>query len=424
LAATRAHHDRWPAGRAAAGLRRGVVTALWATALLALGACGGATGGSLATSRPGGEGSPTERYVASLRLAALGRVEARGGLDEVAAEHFRAAYRKHPAVEYLLAAARSAERAKLYAEAHDALRQALLHVLPADERARTDQEVARLEPLVPPGLVRVTVQVAPEGARVELSRQQPGDPKEAGRSFDRVVLGTGWVFLQPGTWAVHSTAKGFQSELQTVTLQPDGAELVSVALHVEDTGPQLADPRPRAKRPDEALQPDGAKPQEPEGPVVQFNMDRTPKRSAAHTWGPIGLSVVGVAGIGAGGWFGFQAAQNGLAANDLISQKLPKAQYDTQLGEHVTKAQDNARLANYAFAGGGALVALGTLWWWLAPDDKPKDEVAPKLGTGPGGRAAIGGVAKRSGLPSIVRALRRPPAVALQPNGFGLHWSF
>ncbi len=384
--------------------------------MLTLVGCGGATGGTLATGRPGGEGSPTERYVASLRLSALGRVEARGGLDEVAAEHFRAAYRKHPAVEYLLAAARSAERAKLYAEAHDALRQALLHELPPDERARTDQEVARLEPLVPPGLVRVTVQVIPEGARVELSRQQPGDPprdpKLAGRGYDRVVLGTGWVFLQPGTWAVHSTARGYQSELQTVTLQPDGAELVAVALSVEDTGPQLADPRPRQKRPDDGTLPDDRKTPEPEGPVVQFNMDKTPKRSAAHTWGPLGLSVLGVAGIGAGGWFGFQAAQNGLAANDLVNQKLPKSQYDAQLGEHVTSAQDNARLANYAFIGGGALVALGTLWWWLAPEDKPQDDPGPKLGASAGAQ------------PSLARALRQPPKVTLQPQGFGLHWSF
>ena len=381
---------------------------------LAVAACGGHLGGSLASGRAGAEPSPTERYVASLRLAALGRVETRGGLDEMAAEHFRAAYRKHPAVEHLVAAAKAAERGKLFAEAHDSMRRALQHELVPDDRVRAEQEVARLEALVPPALVRVTVQVAPEGARVELTRQNGGSSPKASRGYDRLVLGSGWVFLQAGTWAVHSTNRGYQSELQTIQLQADGGELVAVALQLEDTGPQLADPaRPKGTRPEELLGPDENKTPELQGPVVEFNMDTKPKRSAVHTWGPLGLSVLGVVAVGGGGWFGFQAAQNGLAASDLGNQKLSKAQYDSDLSFYVGAAQSNAELANYAFIGGGALLALGSVWWWLAPSAKTADDaVAPKMA----------GAARR---PSTLAAIaRRLPVPTVVPHGFGLHWSF
>lgn len=379
--------------------------------------CGGQTGGSLAAGRSGAEISPTERYVQSLRLAALGRVESRGGEDEMASEHFRAAYRKHELADYLLQAAKSAEHAKLYAEAHDSMRRVLLHDLAAEDRSRAEAEVARLAALVPPGLVRVAVQVAPEGARVELTRQQPGELRRdgknpAGRPYDRLVLGSGWVFLAPGTWAVYSAAKGYQSELQTLNLAPDSAELVAVSLQVEDTGPQLADPtRPKgAKKPDEEIGPDEKKPPEPEGPVVQFNMDTTPKRSKVHTYGPMGLSVLGVAALGAGGWFGYQAVQNGQAANDLTSQGLSKTQYDSDLQFYLAAAQSNAQRSNYAFIGGGALVALGTLWWWLAPTESAD--------SGPA-KAVLHLPAPRSPLRAV-----SAPTVLPAASGLQLHWSF
>ncbi len=396
--------------------------ALVLVVLILTSACGGQTGGTLATGRLNTEGSPTERYAASLRLAALGRVELRAGADEMAAEHFKAAYRKHPHPDYLLAAARAAEKAKLYAEAHDALRRAQDHDLAADERSRVAAELVRLEPLVPPGLVRVTVQVQPEGARVELTRQMPGEPAKgagaAARSFDRVVLGTGGVFLQAGTWAVYSTARGYQSELQTVQVAPDGGEFVAVALGLEDTGPQLAEPvKSRIKKPDGVGVPEDKKVPEPDGPVVEFGMTTKPKRSSIHTWGPLVSSALGVVAVGAGGWFGFQATQNGADANDLQAQGLSKAAYDSDFAFYRQQTESNAQLANYAFIGGGALVAIGSLWWMLAPSaDAAADE-------GPKPKMTDAGSASRS-LIAQGRSGWRPPTLVVLPTGAGLSWTF
>ena len=390
----------------------GVLCAL-VVSFVAVAGCGGQTGGTLATGRLNTEGSPTERYSASLRLAALARVELRAGADEMAAEHFKAAYRKHPHADYLLAAAKAAEKAKLYAEAHDALRRCQTHDLPAEERARVTAEIARLAPLVPPQLIRVTVQVQPDGARVELTRQLPGESAKVvgngARPFDRVVLGTGGVYLAAGMWAVYSTAKGYQSELQTVQVAPDGGEFVAVALAVEDTGPQLADPlRSKLKKPEDGLNPDDKKPPEPEGPVVEFGMAKTPKRSSVHTWGPLVASALGVVAVGAGGWFGFQATQNGAQANDLHNQGLSKADYDSNFAFYRQQTESNAQLANYALIGGGTMLAIGTLWWMLAPsqDATPNDGAAPKL---------------TEATPKFPLAL---PRLTLAPGGAGLAWTF
>lgn len=369
-------------------------------AVWAVGCGGGLSDVSLGKPEP--EVATPARYAAALRLAALARVEARAGSDEVAAEHFRAAYRKYPDVGFLLAYARSAERAKLYAEAHDALRRALTHALADDEKTRINNEVERLQPLVPAGLVRVAIQVSPEGARVELTRQQAGaagrDPKKngPGRTVDRVVLGTGWLFLQPGSWAIYSTAKGYQSDLSSLQVTPEGAELVAVGLSPEDAGPQFADTtRPKVVR-QEGPDLEPKKPEE--GPVVEFQAPARPSRSRIHSIGPVVVSALGVLAVGAGGYFGWQATEQAKQANALLPSD---SGYHDDFATFRTSVNNNAMLANYAFIGGGALVGLGTLWWLLAPSKTTAAADRP------------------SGAPVAARLL---PAVQLTPSGVALNW--
>ena len=363
------------------------------------------------------------RYAAALRLAALGRVEARAGTDELAAEHFRAAYRMHPLAEFLLAYAQSAERGKLYAESHEALRRALTHALTAEERTRVTADVARLQPLVPAGLVRVAVQVAPAGARLELTRQLPGakveDPRKAGaaRTWDRVMLASGGIYLPAGTYAVYATARGYQSEMQTLQVAREGAELIAVSLAAEDAGPQLAERvRHTAKPPEPEDKLEGKPQPEVQGPVVEFGVQRKPGRSAIHTWGPLGTSALGVLAIGVGGYFGWQVTEQAAQANALTGQGLSKADYQANLDFYKAQARSQRDLTNYSFIGGGALLAVGTLWWALAPSSRS----AATAGSEPTGAQ----VHDRGGARPAAASVLAAPQVNVSPTGMALQWTF
>lgn len=358
-----------------------------------LSACGGAqvdAGPTAAAVADDGTSAAT-RYAAALRLGALARVEARAGLDEMASEHYRAAYRVHPELTFVLAQAQAAERARLYAEAHDAAARALMHRMTGEQRAALDGEVKRLAALVPQDLHRVAVQVAPDGARVELRlvRTAPAgdkkDPVAVASGPDRTVLTSGGIWLKAGTWNVESGARGYQSELRTIQVGR-GGELLTVALKPDEAGPALAvsrkrppvelQPGPKQAQPDPKAAPGpdvvrkvlpetepGAEPKlQPQlpGPTVKFGYEEPPRRSALSRYGPIATSMLGVAALGVGGYFGYQATTYATTVNAL---QPGSKKYATDFAFYKAEIDANSKLANYAFIGGGALVAVGTLWW-------------------------------------------------------------
>jgi hypothetical protein len=213
--------------------------------LALLTACGGAAqsvgqSGRLDVTGPTGP----ERYAQAVRLAALARVEARAGLEQLAAEHWRAATRLGGEPIWVVEQAEAQERARLYAEARETATRALARDLSPAEKQRIDQLFARVTPQIPVGLVRVPILVRPEGARVELSRAD----RKSRRGAERVLIGTGHAWLAPGTWAVETTAKGFNSELRTVQVDGDG-NLVAIALVPEDQGPAMATAQPDQEAP-------------------------------------------------------------------------------------------------------------------------------------------------------------------------------
>lgn len=471
------------AGRAGRlGWRRAAAWLTLPSVLLAsLAGCGGAAEQVRLGEETIADEPRPQRYAAALRLAAVARVEARAGLDELASEHFRAAYRKHEDAAFLLAGAVAAERARLYAEASDMLREALTHELPKEQRSKAESDLARVAPQVPTGLVRVPIQVAPEGARVELTRSEPGQTRPAGSKPDRVVLVSGWVFLQPGTWSIYSTARGFQPELQTVKVVRSGSSIVQVALRPEDRGPSVADPtrpsrddrsvaepgptspetdpgredgsddgsdvaaasdtpapvKPETKpvvKPETKPKPEPVvvkkpkpKPVDPdptepgldpgEGPTVEVDVAHGPQ--GIHKWGPYATAGLGVALLGAGGYFGYTAQQSGQDASDLGSQNLSPAAYDSQFTKLVQQAEDQALFANLAFAGGGLLLAAGTAWWWFAPVAKPvvRPESARPRESG-AWKAPPAGKAVSTSRGSLL------PQVLASPRSFGFRWDF
>ena len=81
------------------------------------------------------------------------------------------------------------------------------------------------------------------------------------------------------------------------------------------------------------------------------------------TWGPIITAGLGVAALGAGGYFYSTAVTHQGYANDL-NEKSPN--YDKNFDEQVGLARDNLDLANWSLIGGGTLVGLGTAWFVLS----------------------------------------------------------
>lgn len=341
--------------------------------LVALTACGGGQANGNLAPRHGIEVdlSAPEKYAAALRMAALARVEARAGLDELAAEHFRGAYKLHETPPFLFAYGQAAERAKLYAEAHEAAVRALSHDLSDEQRKVLEDNEKRLAALVPPNVQRVAILVQPEGARVELSRE--GFDK--GRGPERTVIGSGEVFLLPGTWHLETSAKGWSSELRTFQVGGGEGDVIAIQLHREDEGPALVGtPNPKQPKVIEKRripEPQPEKKVEPgPGPtIVVEEHPKAPQRGFLSKYGPVTTTVLGVLAVGAGGWFGYQTQVAATNANDVLpgGANYNAKTYRALSQDYLDQANQNARLAQGLFVGGGVLLAAGTLWWVLSP---------------------------------------------------------
>ncbi len=420
----------------AAHPRFGFFAAMLSVSLLFLGGCGAAANEAWRDTQVESlEPSGPQRYVDALRSAALGRVEMRAGQDAVAGEHFRRAYRSHAEVGFLLAYADAAERAGLFAESSEAAQRALLYPLDDEQRLKVQAQVTRLQPQIVPGLIAVAVNVRPENARVELSQSASDGQKRL-----RIVIGPSRVFLQPGTWSVESTSKGFNSEMRTFQVGGPEGNLLAIALQVEDNGPALVGtPHPDqpekivkkpiepekkpdvvVKKPDPDEEPDETPlvkapdlkptPRDEKGPIVTYeDKNAPPKRSFLHKWGPIATSALGVAALGGGGYFGYRAKQSGDTANAL-SPSDPK--YSNLLNQYADNATANAKLATYSFIGGGVLLAAGTLWMFFAPTA----DVPPPP---PTGKPAV---RVPPAAPALAEVLL--PSVGVTPSSLSFSWKF
>ncbi len=83
-----------------------------------------------------------------------------------------------------------------------------------------------------------------------------------------------------------------------------------------------------------------------------------------HRYGPFIVAGVGVATVGAGGYFGYEAMDTATRVKNL-DQSSPN--YTTNFNTFADYAKQQGLFANVMFATGGALVAGGALWWLLAP---------------------------------------------------------
>ena len=235
-----------------------VTILLLSSLLLLLSACGTAPTLVQDTQRLDAEGlTGPARYTQALRWTALARVEARAGADQMASQHLRAATRLGGEPAWLLEQAEAEERAKLFAEARDTAQRALLRDLLPTEKLRAEAVISRVTPQIQQGLVRVAILVRPEGARVELNRADAKRRRNyaGGAGAERVLIGTGYAWLVPGTWTLETTQKGFNSELRTIQVGAD-ANLVAIALTAEDQGPALVNQNPGGNPPTPVVVPE------------------------------------------------------------------------------------------------------------------------------------------------------------------------
>lgn len=380
-------------------LRAGLVLAL--VALLT--ACGAAP-----VERPKRKLAPyaaepdTLRLPQSLRLAALARVHQRAGFDAVAAEYFRGAYRAYPQLGHILDYAQASERARHFAEAHAAYSEALQHVLSEDQRKRIVGEVERLKTLVSPSLVPVAVQVQPRGTRVAFT-VAGGDERP-----QRVVLGDGTVWLRPGTYKIVGSAPEHHGMKRSFRVGAHERQLLAVHLRrqtltsstiaggkpapvptgtvkdVPETAPVAVAPKepvevaaqagtpaaaveqpapPTSEQPAPVAAADPAPAADGAGAADEIIEEPAPTASSGRGlafWGPVVTAGLGVAGLGAGGYFGYLAITHAGFANDLN----PKSgNYEKNLAEQTQLTQDNAKYATWALIGGGAMAVAGTAWF-------------------------------------------------------------
>ncbi len=391
---------RQPGDTAHGGSAYAALAALLVASLVMQTACGGGQAETRLAPRPGIEVdmSAPEKYAMALRMAALARVETRSGQDELAAEHFRAAYKLHETTQFLFAFGQAAERAGLHAEAHEAARRALTHDLSDEQRKSIEDNVKRLAALVPPGLQRVAILVKPQGARVELSREAVGHAAVERRGPERIVIGSGEVFLKPGTWHLETSAKGFSSELRTFEVGGAEGDVIAIQLHLEDQGPALVG-TPNAKQPkviEKRLLPDGQekKVEVKPGPTVYVETHPAPPQQGfVSKYGPVGTTILGVLAVGAGGWFGYQTQVAGDNANAVLpgGADYNAKTYRQDNLDYLDQANQNALLAQGLFIGGGALIAVGTVWWMLSPSAATAP--APELSAAPEPSFTLSGVA-------------------------------
>lgn len=340
--------------------------------------------------------------VRAARHAALARVEARSGLSARAAEHFRAAYRAQPRLDYLLSYAEAAEKSGWLAEARDAYAEALHHDIDDVRKAQLEKKRDAIAARVPASLLPVLIEATPADAVI---RVIPSDTLGA----PRLVIGSARVHLAPGRYTVETTADGFHPEKTELRVGDDGA-LYTVALRerrLEDlpiAGSAIVQRAPEpAPRPEPAPEPQQEPKREPRDIAAKEPQpDRTPepkpepkpeprdktvvakkpelqpmdpeagkpdpgvrKRAPAggkgfvREVGPWAVVGLGVAGIGAASVMGAKALGTRTRANDLDPASPT---YRQDLDSHVSDARSQAKLATALFATGGAVVLAGGAW--------------------------------------------------------------
>jgi len=362
---------------------------------------------ALATGRPALADYPT-----ALREAARARMHERAQEHALAADGFRRAFDQFPDLAFLYTYAAAAERAGWYAEAESAWRKVLRYALSEEDRARADGEATRLKSLVPKDMVRVAVQVTPHHARLVFE-------SDKGK---RAMSSGGEIYLRSGRYKVSIQAAEHGSETRTIYVGTRPAETFAVVLKhgggtvvVPDKKPDDKKPddrKPDDKKPDDKKpdlvekKPDTKKPDKDPDPFPDEQIERRPGRTSGRgfLWGatPWISAGIGVAAIGAAGYFGWRATDDAAVANGF--NPADKG-YSTKVAGQIDYAKQDALLATIGLAVGGAFVVGSALLFTLRPStsSEARADEPPEPGFSLGARGAPRLVFDGTGLRALVR---------------------
>jgi len=163
------------------------------------------------------------------------------------------------------------------------------------------------------------------------------------------------VVVDPGTYTIEASARGYRSWSTTVELHREGAvETVSVPALEPEPVPVAAAPVTAA-------------------PVAVVHRERSALRTWALVTGAVGIGV-GVTGLGVGAyaWSEWQGTRDpAVCDHSNICSPAGQAQ--------IASARSHARTSTYLVAAGGATVAASLVMLWISPQATEHTVVAPTL---------------------------------------------
>lgn len=232
-----------------------------------------------------------------------------------------------------------------------------------DRQQFARDKVAELEK----SLSRLTIALAP-GAGV------PGlEIKHDGEEVGHALLGTA-VPVDPGTHVIEASAPGRTSWASKVAVGPAAAITVEI--------PRLGEP---------TKYPEPGKPSKPKSPVAasptEAPRDEVPDPGKTRRMLGIGVGVAGLAGVGAGLFFGKQAMSSW---DDAKSAGCDDDGHCPQAGlDKLDDAHSKATIATIAVAAGVAAIAGGIVLYLTAPSAPETVSLAPWI-DGSGGGIVVG----------------------------------
>jgi hypothetical protein len=256
-------------------------------------------------------------------------------------------------------------------EAFDAYQRYLAdgrEAVPAARRAEVEKEMARQKSRI----ALIEIYGLPDGARVHVDGKEMGKAPVAA-SF-RVAV---------GKHAITVTAEGFEPAASEVTVAGEDHRMFSMALTRQATPAPVATAAPVVPvAPIAPVSP-------PMAMVSQTAPSPSPGMSKLRITGIVGVAV-GVAALGAGAGFWLLASGRHNDAMKVYATDYPKAQ------SLQSQAQSYVTAANASLIAGGALVALGTVAFFVgrpgapAAGPGPHASLAPVLGPGSAGLGVTG----------------------------------
>lgn len=212
-------------------------------------------------------------------------------------------------------------------------------------------------------LAKITIQVGPK------SKADGTMIKRDGETLDPAVWDTA-IVVDPGEHTIVAEAPNAKPWKTTVSVGKGGKRWVVV--------PTL---EPIAVTPPPAPPPVAVSQPAPQAPTTTVVAEQPRTVTVTHTWSTtrgigVAIGVVGLAGIGAGAYYGNRAKDLEDRSNAICPERECSDSEGLRLNDD---AQAAAKRANIFLIGGGVAVAAATVMWFIGKPDA-ETVIAPSVG--------------------------------------------